>query len=88
MAGGCGPGERAGAEEGLVVGVRVEGDEGPEGHRGILAAGSGEYRDLVPVDRPLRIGLVSDCYVPRLGGIEMQVHDLARHLQGPATRSW
>jgi glycosyltransferase involved in cell wall biosynthesis len=24
---------------------------------------------------------VSDCYVPRLGGIEMQVHDLARHLQ-------
>jgi glycosyltransferase involved in cell wall biosynthesis len=35
----------------------------------------------VPVDRPLRIGLVSDCYVPRLGGIEMQVHDLARHLQ-------
>jgi glycosyltransferase involved in cell wall biosynthesis len=24
---------------------------------------------------------VSDCYVPRLGGIEMQVHDLACHLQ-------
>jgi glycosyltransferase involved in cell wall biosynthesis len=36
----------------------------------------------VPADRPLRIGLVSDCYVPRLGGIEMQVHDLARHLMG------
>jgi len=35
----------------------------------------------VPADRPLRIGLVSDCYVPRLGGIEMQVHDLARNLQ-------
>jgi glycosyltransferase involved in cell wall biosynthesis len=33
-------------------------------------------------DAPLRIGLVSDCYVPRLGGIEMQVHDLARHLRG------
>ena len=32
-------------------------------------------------DRPLRIGLVSDCYVPRLGGIEMQSHDLARQLQ-------
>jgi glycosyltransferase involved in cell wall biosynthesis len=32
-------------------------------------------------ERPLRIGLVSDCYVPRLGGIEMQVHDLAQHLQ-------
>lgn len=24
---------------------------------------------------------MTDCYVPRLGGIEMQVHDLARHLQ-------
>ncbi len=36
----------------------------------------------MPATRPLRIGLVSDCYVPRLGGIEMQVHDLARHLQG------
>jgi glycosyltransferase involved in cell wall biosynthesis len=36
--------------------------------------GEGEGR------RALRIGLVSDCYVPRLGGIEMQVHDLARHL--------
>jgi glycosyltransferase involved in cell wall biosynthesis len=33
------------------------------------------------VEGPLRIGLVSDCYVPRLGGIEMQVHDLARHLR-------
>jgi glycosyltransferase involved in cell wall biosynthesis len=29
----------------------------------------------------LKIGLVSDCYVPRLGGIEMQVHDLAQRLQ-------
>ena len=29
----------------------------------------------------MRIALTSDCYVPRLGGIEMQVHDLARHLQ-------
>lgn len=29
----------------------------------------------------LKIALISDCYVPRLGGIEMQVHDLARHLQ-------
>ncbi len=32
-------------------------------------------------DRPLKIGLVTDCYVPRLGGIEMQVHDLAQNLQ-------
>jgi len=28
----------------------------------------------------LKVALVSDCYVPRLGGIEMQVHDLARNL--------
>lgn len=28
----------------------------------------------------MRIGLVTDCYVPQVGGIEMQVHDLARHL--------
>ncbi len=25
----------------------------------------------------MRIAHVSDCYLPRLGGIEMQVHDLA-----------
>lgn len=31
---------------------------------------------------PRKIGLVTDCYVPRLGGIEMQVHDLAVRLQG------
>jgi glycosyltransferase involved in cell wall biosynthesis len=50
----------------------------------------GEPADPSPrIDRPtdvapfvrLKIGLVSDCYVPRLGGIEMQVHDLARNLQ-------
>jgi glycosyltransferase involved in cell wall biosynthesis len=29
----------------------------------------------------LRIGLVTDCYLPQLGGIEMQVHDLALRLQ-------
>ena len=43
------------------------------------------YEDFLgsesPGGRPLRIGLVSDCYVPRLGGIEMQVHDLAQQLQ-------
>ena len=32
-------------------------------------------------ERPLKVGLVTDCYVPRLGGIEMQVHDLAIHLR-------
>lgn len=29
----------------------------------------------------LRVALVTDCYLPQIGGIEMQVHDLARHLQ-------
>ena len=32
-------------------------------------------------DRALKVGIVSDCYVPRLGGIEMQAHDLARNLR-------
>jgi glycogen synthase len=32
-------------------------------------------------ERPLKVGIVSDCYVPRLGGIEMQAHDLARNLR-------
>lgn len=31
--------------------------------------------------RPLRVALVSDCYPPRLGGIEVQAHDLASRLQ-------
>ena len=31
-------------------------------------------------ERPLRILLASDCYVPRLGGIEVQVHELGRQL--------
>lgn len=31
-------------------------------------------------ESPLRVGLVSDCYVPQVGGIEMQVHDLAQRL--------
>jgi glycosyltransferase involved in cell wall biosynthesis len=30
--------------------------------------------------RTLKILLASDCYVPRLGGIEVQVHELGRHL--------
>lgn len=28
----------------------------------------------------MKIALVSDCYLPRLGGIEVQVHDLAQRL--------
>ena len=39
-----------------------------------------------PPVRPLKVGLVSDCYVPRLGGIEMQVHDLAQRLQARRPR--
>lgn len=30
----------------------------------------------------VKVALLSDCYLPRLGGIEVQVHDLARALQG------
>lgn len=44
-----------------------------------MAAGSSGDVTGAPV--PLRIGLVTDCYVPRLGGIEMQVHDLAVRLR-------
>lgn len=29
----------------------------------------------------VKVALLSDCYLPRLGGIEVQVHDLARQLQ-------
>lgn len=28
----------------------------------------------------VKVALLSDCYLPRLGGIEVQVHDLAHHL--------
>lgn len=37
----------------------------------------------MPTEHPstLRIGLVTDCYLPQVGGIEMQVHDLALRLQ-------
>lgn len=30
----------------------------------------------------MKVALLSDCYLPRLGGIEVQVHDLAAHLVG------
>ena len=29
----------------------------------------------------MKVALLSDCYLPRLGGIEVQVHDLARQLR-------
>lgn len=30
----------------------------------------------------MKVALLTDCYLPRLGGIEVQSHDLARHLAG------
>lgn len=29
----------------------------------------------------MKVALLSDCYLPRLGGIEVQVHDLAGQLR-------
>jgi glycosyltransferase involved in cell wall biosynthesis len=29
----------------------------------------------------VKVALLSDCYLPRLGGIEVQTHDLAQHLR-------
>jgi glycosyltransferase involved in cell wall biosynthesis len=49
--------------------------------RRLGAHGSGDAASVPPGQRGLRIGVVSDCYVPRLGGIEMQAHDLARNLR-------
>jgi glycosyltransferase involved in cell wall biosynthesis len=49
--------------------------------RRLGAQGGGEVVPAPGTGRPLRIGVVSDCYVPRLGGIEMQAHDLARNLR-------
>jgi glycosyltransferase involved in cell wall biosynthesis len=49
--------------------------------RRLGAHGSGGPAAVPPGQRGLRIGVVSDCYVPRLGGIEMQAHDLARNLR-------
>ncbi len=48
---------------------------------GAVAVSSTPGGEQAGGERPLRIGLVTDCYVPRLGGIEMQVHDLAVQLQ-------
>ncbi len=30
----------------------------------------------------MKVALLTDCYLPRLGGIEVQTHDLAAHLRG------
>ena len=29
----------------------------------------------------MKVALLTDCYLPRLGGIEVQVHDLAARLR-------
>jgi glycosyltransferase involved in cell wall biosynthesis len=57
---------------------------------GTLAGGRRGYRGRVLDSHPrstdggrperLKIGLVTDCYLPQVGGIEMQVHDLALNL--------
>jgi glycosyltransferase involved in cell wall biosynthesis len=53
----------------------------PETDRRLATGPNGGPAASSGVRRPLRIGVVSDCYVPRLGGIEMQAHDLARNLR-------
>jgi len=65
VAGGDGLGHRAAGEQRLIVGMGVAEDQGA-GHRSIVAYG-----------RSVRIVHISDCYPPRTGGIESQVHALA-----------
>jgi glycosyltransferase involved in cell wall biosynthesis len=56
---------RARGEEGLIIGVGVAEHQGA-GHRYI-----------VPYGQDVRIVHISDCYLPRLGGIEVQLRSLA-----------
>ena len=56
---------RARGEEGLVIGMGVAEHQGA-GHRYI-----------VPYGQDVRIVHISDCYLPRLGGIEVQLRSLA-----------
>ena len=64
-------------EEGLVVGVRVESEQ-REGHVGPILTHDTVF--------PVKVALLSDCYLPRLGGIEVQTHDLAPPPRGPRAR--
>src|SRR5699024_7516036 len=71
-------------QRGAVTSVRAARRCGPVAWA-VVTSASPEPGGSVPAgsspgDRPLRIAIVSDCYVPRLGGIEMQAHDLARNL--------
>ncbi len=77
MALGRGARHRAGREEGLVVGMGVERHE-RAGHRRPSSRMAGWT--------PVKVALLSDCYPPRLGGIERQVHDLAHHLAAAGHR--
>ena len=62
---------RAGGEQRLVVGVGVEGHE-RGGHRRPSSRMAGWS--------PVKVAMLTDCYPPRLGGIESQVRDLSRQL--------
>lgn len=67
---GC-PRHGAGGEECLVVGMRVDEDNRAR------PGGGAEHRVIVSYRRPVRIAHVTDCYLPRTGGIETQVRALA-----------
>ena len=69
---GCGPCHGARGEECLVIWMRM--DEGNRPRPG----GGAEHRLIVSYRRPVRIAHVTDCYLPRTGGIETQVRALAR----------
>jgi phosphatidylinositol alpha 1,6-mannosyltransferase len=57
-------GHRSGSEQGFIIGMRMDEDQGFP-HSCIVA-----YRPTVEITH------VSDCYAPRTGGIETQVHGL------------
>lgn len=67
------PRHGSGGQQGLVVRVGVA--EHQRGHRDIVVAGC--TRERLRQDRGVRIAHVSDCYLPRTGGIETQVRALA-----------
>jgi glycosyltransferase involved in cell wall biosynthesis len=63
-------------EQGLVVGVGVK------RHQRALVCPSHVVAILAhDILGAVKVALLSDCYLPRLGGIEVQVHDLAAQLR-------